>query len=178
MKYILTTLAILAASYAHACGGCGGSSYSSGCGGGCGDAIYNGCNSFVGGCGNSGCGTSNSTQPQAIPATPATTNPLPQAIPIEPTKKTTIRVHVPVDAVVVVNGMTTTSKGEDRSYISYINPDYVYTYKITVWVKHDSKWLYEVQTVKLSGDTSTAKLAFALPANTDEKLATTERTNR
>ena len=189
-------------------GGCGSFSSCGGCSdsfsscGGCSDSFSScgGCsNSFssCGGCSNSfsgGDGVGNGfskakVAPKAVvpPAIPIPTPPkavvppvpdLPQAIPIEPTKKATIRVQVPADAIVVVNGKQTTTTGEVRTYVTTLNPDYVYDYKIVVWVKRNGVWHYQTKNVQLGETKYVASLAFALPANTDERLATTERSER
>jgi uncharacterized protein (TIGR03000 family) len=121
---------------------------------------------------------STSDLPQAIPIEPKKATILPseeEAIPI-PTKRATIRVQVPPDAIVIINDKQTTTTGENRTYVTWIYPNYVYDYKIVAWVKRDGVWHYQKKTIQL-GETTRASLAFALPANT-EQVAINERNER
>ena len=183
MKFALAFLAaFLLTCTAYACDRCGGSSgggcgmgYSS-CGDGCGSCggySYGGCGSCggydscgdymsYGGCASGHCPL-NAASPQAAPATPAAT--------IVPPVKATIKVHVPADAIVVINGKQTVTTGEDRSYSTRIQPNLIYAYKVVAWVKRDGQWAHEEQMVNISHIQKVTDVAFSLPSDIDIQVA-------
>jgi uncharacterized protein (TIGR03000 family) len=86
----------------------------------------------------------------------------PRAIPLTP-KKATIKINVPADAVVVVNGKKTTSTGEHREYVSHVYAGYVYDYTITVQVVRNGVVYESTRKVVIGDNTLKASLAFTAP---------------
>ncbi|MEY4177021.1 MAG: hypothetical protein RLY70_595 [Planctomycetota bacterium] len=86
--------------------------------------------------------------------------------------KAMILVNVPADAKVFVNGMATTSQGEQRSFVSRgLSSGYRYTYEVKVQAKRDGQVVEQVKTVQLrSGEN--ADLAFDLPKGAMETSLT------
>jgi uncharacterized protein (TIGR03000 family) len=86
--------------------------------------------------------------------------------------KAMILVNVPTDAKVFVNGMATTSQGEQRSFVSRgLSTGYRYTYEVRVQAKRDGQTVEQVKTVQLrAGDN--VDLAFDLPKGGLETVLT------
>jgi len=86
--------------------------------------------------------------------------------------KAMILVNVPADAKVFVNGLATTSQGEQRSFVSRgLSSGYRYTYEVRVQAKRDGQVVEQVKTVQLRAGEN-ADLAFDLPKGAMETSLT------
>lgn len=86
--------------------------------------------------------------------------------------KALLTVSVPNDAKVFVNGVATSSKGGQRTYVSRgLSNGFRYTYEVRVEAKRDGKVVEEVKTVQLRAGEN-ADLAFDLPKGTPETSLT------
>ena len=83
-----------------------------------------------------------------------------------------LAVSVPDDAKIFVNGVNTTSTGEDRTYVSRdLNGGYNYTYEVRAEVVRDGKTVEQVKSVNLrAGETARVAFDFAAPAETETAL--------
>ena len=99
--------------------------------------------------------------PDAIPATPAAPaapGDLPAATP--EANKATLKVAVPQDALVYVNGILTKSIGTDRTYVSRgLLEGYQYTYEVRAEAVRDGQKVEEVKVVNLKAGERT-EIAF------------------
>jgi uncharacterized protein (TIGR03000 family) len=106
------------------------------------------------------------TAPMA-PMAPAAPAPGVTAPPGEASLRTTdglLAVNVPEDARIYVNGMSTTSTGGDRQYVSRdLQKGFNYTYEVRAEVVRDGKTVEQVKKIDLRAG-ETARLAFDFPA--------------
>ncbi len=79
--------------------------------------------------------------------------------------KGVLMVNVPDSAQVVVNGMSTTSEGANRRYVSHgLKPGHSYRYEVKAMVEHDGKLVEETKTAILRAG-QVARLDFDLDRN-------------
>lgn len=88
------------------------------------------------------------------------------------TGKVLLTVSVPSDARVFVNGVATSSRGAQRTYVSRgLTSGFKYTYEVRVETERDGKVVEEVKTVQLRAGEN-ADLAFSQPRGAGETSLT------
>lgn len=112
------------------------------------------------------------SQPSAVPATPAP-GPAPSAPPAAPAEndKTTgyIRMTVPADSIVLINGYQTKMTGAERTFAARnLIEGQIYEFEIAVVAERNGKRVSETQTHTLVPGT-TMDVAFELRDNTERK---------
>jgi uncharacterized protein (TIGR03000 family) len=110
--------------------------------------------------------------PAPAPAAPGDALPAPTSGASYRAGKAMILVNVPSDAKVFVNGMATTSQGEQRSFVSRgLSSGYRYTYEVRVQAKRDGQMVEQSKTVQLRAGEN-IDLAFDLPKGAMETSLT------
>jgi len=154
--------------YGSSGGSSGGYSYGSS-GGSSGGYSYGSSGGSSGGWGSSG-GSAGSyiipSTPAApmVPGAPAAQPPmLPMGTMLAPPQDSvTMNVRVPGEAKVYVNGMATTSTGNQRRYVSNgLEPGFNYTYELRAEIERDGKLVTTTKTVKVkAGDVTDVSIDF------------------